>query len=105
VQAQYGWDAYGRFSSMFPWWASDVGFGGALVVLALVGTALTASWRDLVGGSGNPFAAAAFAQLAVFAAYVPANNQCLQSGECLTAFVATIAAWLWFRRPARAPRA
>lgn len=98
-----GWDAYGRWSSVFTWWASDVGFAGALVVFALVGSGLTASWRDLLVGTGNPFAAGAFAQLALFLAYAPANNQCLQSGEMLTGFWAMVVGWLVFRRPPQPP--
>ncbi len=92
-----GWDAYGRWSSVFPWWASDVGFAGALAIVALVAAGFVASWRDLLAGTSNPFAAAAFAQFALFLAYVPANNQCLQSGESLTAFWSMVIAWLAFR--------
>ena len=95
-----GWDAYGRWSSVFPWWASDVGFTGALLVVALVAAGLAASWRDLIAGTNNPFAAAAFAQFALFLAYVPANNHCLQSGESLTAFWAMVLGWLLLRRRA-----
>jgi hypothetical protein len=93
-----GWDAYGRWSSVFPWWASDVGFPGALIVIALVAAGLAASWRDLIAGTNNPFAAGAFAQFTLFLAYVPANNQCLQSGESLTAFWAMVLGWLVLRR-------
>ena len=93
-----GWDAYGRWSSVYPWWASDVGFPGALVVVLLVAAGLAASWRDLIAGTNNPFAAGAFAQFALFLAYVPANNQCLQSGESLTAFWAMVLGWLVLRR-------
>lgn len=92
-----GWDAYGRWSSVFPWWASDVGFPGALAVVALVAAGFVVSWRDLLTGTNNPFAAAAFAQFTLFLAYVPANNQCLQSGESLTAFWGLVIGWLAFR--------
>jgi hypothetical protein len=87
-----GWSAFGLFSSIYPWIASDVGFPGTIIVVFLIGYAMALSWREAIL-LRNPFAIAAFAQFCIMVYYFPANNQCLQSGETLAAFWGTIISW------------
>jgi len=94
---KYSWNAYGLWSSIYPWIASDVSFPGTLLVVFIIGRLLAQSWLDTLRGE-NPFAVAAFAQFLIVLFYFPANNQVAQSGESWTAFVGTLILWLVTRR-------
>lgn len=87
-----GWSAFGLFSSIYPWIASDVGFPGTIFVVFIIGYAMARSWREAILFK-NPYAVAAFAQFCIMVYYFPANNQCLQSGETLAAFWGTVISW------------
>lgn len=94
---KYGWNAYGLWSSIYPWIASDVSFPGTLLVVFIIGRLFAQTWLDTLRGE-NPFAVAAFAQFLIMLFYFPANNQVLQSGESWTAFVGTLILWRFTRR-------
>jgi hypothetical protein len=97
VQRHGRWDAYGHWSTIYPWIASDASFPGTIVVIFLIGRVFALSWLDTLKGS-NPFAIAAFAQFVIMLFYFAANNQVLQTGEALTAFCGVLALWLFTRR-------
>jgi hypothetical protein len=87
-----GWNSLGLWSSIYPWIASDVTFPGTLLFVAWVGQQTAQSWLDALTGR-NPLAVVMFYQLAMMLYYFPANNQCLQNGEQLVAFVVTLLLW------------
>lgn len=91
-----GWDSEGLWSSIYPWIASDVSFPGTLLVVFLVGLLFGKLWLDVLVGR-NPFAVALFAQVVLMLFYFPANNQLMQSGEGLSAFLVSCFAWAWTR--------
>ena len=93
----WGWDAYRSWSSFYPWVASDLSFGGTLILMFFIGAGAGASWRDTLAAS-SPFAVAAFACFLIVILYLPANNQMLQFGEGWTATWGILGAWLWTRR-------
>lgn len=97
AQQQFGWDATGLWSSIYPWIASDVSFPGTIVFVFLVGYGLARSWLDTLSGN-SPIAVAVFAQLVVMLFYFPGNNQVLQFGEGLSGFVVSLLAWWWTAR-------
>jgi len=94
--SEFGWDAYGNWSTIYPWIASDVSFPGTILVVFLIGRLFALSWLDTLKGS-NPFAVAMFAQFLIMLFYFPANNQCMQSGEGFTAFWGILILWLFTR--------
>jgi hypothetical protein len=94
-----GWDAYGMFSSIYPWLASDVTFPGTIVIVFLIGRLFAVVWKDSLRGD-NPFAIAMLAQLLIMLFYFPANNQALQFGEGFSAFWVIL--FLWWRERRRA---
>jgi hypothetical protein len=100
---RYGWDAFGLWSSIYPWIASDVSFPGTIVVVFLIGRLFVLLWLDTLQGA-NPFAVALFSQVVIMLFYFPANNQLLQSGEGFTAFWVTLLLW-WRTRRENANRA
>jgi hypothetical protein len=91
-----GWDAYGRWSSIYPWIASDVSFPGVIVIVFLIGRLFALSWLDSLTGN-NPFAIIMFTQFITMLYYFPANNQALQSGESLSSFYVLLILWLYTR--------
>lgn len=95
---QYGWDAYGLWSSIYPWLASDVSFPGVILVVFLIGRLFAMSWLDSIGGA-NPLAVVTFAHFIIMLFYFPANNQLMQSGQDFTAFWVILALWLFLRSP------
>jgi hypothetical protein len=99
-----GWDAYGMFSSIYPWLASDVTFPGTIVLVFLIGRLLAIVWKDSLVGE-NPFAIAMLAQLLIMLFYFPANNQVLQFGEGFAAFWVILFLWWRGRSPLRAAHA
>ena len=94
-----GWDALGRWSSIYPWIASDVSFPGTIVVVFLIGRLFAIAWFDALSAR-NPFAFGMMAQFVVMLFYFPANNQTSQFGEGFTAFWAILIMWLLTRNGA-----
>lgn len=99
---QYGWDAYGLWSSIYPWLASDVSFPGVILLVFFVGRLFAMSWLDTLSGA-NPLAVVVFAQFVIMLFYFPANNQLMQSGGDFTGFWVTLVVWLCLRSRRVAP--
>jgi hypothetical protein len=88
-----GWGVFLLWHSIYPWLASDFGFPGTLLLVALIGWMLAATWVTAVE-SRHPAAISLFAYLCVAVYYFPANNQLMQSGESCVGFFFTAAWWI-----------
>jgi hypothetical protein len=97
---RFGWDAYGKWSSIYPWIASDVSFVGTIGILFLIGFVFGLSWLDTLNGT-NPLAICVFSQFLIMLFYFPANNQVAQSGESFVSFYGLLVAWLLTRHVRR----
>ncbi len=93
------WPEENYWSTLITWIANDVGFVGAVPVLALIGFLWGWWWREAAAGMSDP-AAVLFALATTMIFYLPANNQVLGSFDGYT----TLAAWLvvWLVHRARA---
>lgn len=91
-----GWSEEYYWSTLIAWIANDVGFIGAVFVLAVIGFMWGRWWREAAAGMSDP-AAVLFALTTTMIFYLPANNQVLASYEGYTIFVAWLAIWLWHR--------
>lgn len=96
-----GWPDGMVWSTFFVHPASDLGFPGVVVLMALLGFALGLSWRDTLE-RGDPLAAGVFFHLCILVFYLPANNQLFQGGELAIGFTVLTVAWLALRRRGRA---
>ncbi len=85
------------WSTFFVHPASDIGFPGVIVLMALIGFALGLSWRDTLERR-DPLAAGVFFHLCILVFYLPANNQLFQGGELAIGFSVLLVAWLVLRR-------
>jgi hypothetical protein len=92
-----GWSDENYWSTLILWLANDVGFVGAVFVLALIGFVWGRAWRDATRRKSDP-AAVMFCLVMIMIAYLPANNQVFALYEGYTVF----AVWLiiWLRQPA-----
>jgi O-antigen ligase len=97
LDLEEGWTVVRFFQTIYPWFASDVGFLGTLVVVALIGAIVAASWRDTLRGD-NPFAVAFLGQLVFMLLFFPALNALLQDGEGIASFWVLLIAWLTTQR-------
>ena len=91
-----GWSEEYYWSTLIAWIANDVGFFGAVFVLALIGFMWGKWWREAAAGMSDP-AAVLFALTTTMIFYLPANDQVLASYEGYTIYVTWIAIWLWHR--------
>ncbi|MEP7343724.1 MAG: hypothetical protein ABI877_00595 [Gemmatimonadaceae bacterium] len=97
ISDEDGWTAVQFFQTIYPWFASDVGFGGAIFVVGLIGCLFGSAYRDALRGD-NPYAVGFLGQLFVMLLYFPALNAVLQGGEGLAAFWGLCIAWRVTRR-------
>jgi hypothetical protein len=91
------WREENYWSTLMTWIANDVGFGGTIAVLALIGLMWGKWWREAAAGMSDP-AAVLFSLTTVMMIYLPANNQVLGSYDGYVTFSVWIAIWLWHRR-------
>jgi hypothetical protein len=92
LEVAEGWGVFALWHSIYPWLASDFGFLGTLLVVALIGWLFAASWISAVRTS-HPASISLFAYLCIMLYYFPANNQLMQSGESCVGFLVTLAWW------------
>lgn len=91
-----GWPEDYYWSTLVTWIANDVGFLGALPVLAVVGYLWGLWWREAAAGMSDP-AAVLFAVATTMMFYFPANNQVLGSYDGYSVLSVWIVVWLWHR--------
>lgn len=96
VEEEFGYLMLQRWHTIYPWLASDLTFGGALIFVALIGMLLAATWFETLAGV-NPFSVSMFANLCVMLFYFNANNQGLAAPVQFSATVGTTALWLFTR--------
>ncbi|MEV1154548.1 hypothetical protein AB0J27_03945 [Micromonospora chokoriensis] len=74
TESEQGWPAGQYWATIYPWLASDLTFPGSALLMGLIGWIFAHSWRVAVV-SRRVLPTLIFAQLCIFLAYVPANNQ------------------------------
>jgi hypothetical protein len=91
------WSEENYWSTLMTWIANDVGFGGTVVVLGILGALWGRWWREAAAGMSDP-AAVLFSLATMMMIYLPANNQVLASYDGYVTLAVWIAIWLWHRR-------
>jgi hypothetical protein len=98
-----GWDPYLRWSSIYPWIASDLSFPGTIVFMFLIGRLFGLVWLD-VAFCRNPWAVCLLPLLLTMLFYVPANNQVLAFANAALPFWALLFMWYFSRARGDAKR-
>lgn len=93
----YGWSDENQWSTLIVWFANDVGFAGAAVVICVLAFLLGRAWKDAVFAR-NDYAAVVFCLLMQLFIYLPANNQIMQTLDGYLALFVWLLLWLWPRR-------
>lgn len=96
-----GWTAGVQWSSFFVHPASDITFFGVIPLMAIIGFAFGASWRDTCTRA-DPVACVVFFYLGIQVLYLSANNQLYQGGQLAVGFTVALVAWLVLRMRPRA---
>jgi hypothetical protein len=91
-----GWSDEYAWSTLMIWFANDVGFMGALVILFFLSMLFGAAWRDAVLARDDR-AAIVFVMLFLMFIYLPANNQIGQTLDLSFAFVFWLVSWQFFK--------
>lgn len=94
LELRTGWPMQSLWHSIYPWLASDFGFGGTLVALGLFAYLLGRSWGSALQHGGHWPVIMVYLMLVLFF-YIPANNQVFQTAETCVAFFITLAGWLF----------
>jgi hypothetical protein len=97
VQVDHGWDMYAHWHTAYPWFASDIGFIGVVLLMYVIGGMTAKTWMDAREGN-IPSAVVLFTLLATGLWYLPANNQVLAFPEQMVAFWVWLIVWLRSRR-------
>jgi hypothetical protein len=95
-----GWTAGVQWSTFFIHPASDITFLGVIPLMALIGFAFGAAWRDTCTRA-DPVACVVFFYLGIQVLYLSANNQLYQGGQLSIGFTVALAAWLLLRARGR----
>lgn len=99
MEANLGISQFGLWHSAYTWIASDVGFAGALVVVALFARSMALTWYCAVVTLDFRSVILFYFYLIMFF-YLPGNNQVFQSGESCVAFL-FFTGWLFLANPVR----
>lgn len=91
------WQEDYYWSTLMTWLANDVGFPGAVLVLALVAWLWGLWWREAAAGMSDP-AVVLFCLATTMMVYLPANNQVLASYDGYLVLAVWIVVWLRHRR-------
>jgi hypothetical protein len=92
-----GWPEDYYWSTLATWIANDVGFAGAVLVLAVIGWLWGRWWREAAAGMSDP-AAVLFAFATTMVVYFPANNQAFLLADGYAVLAVWTVIWLWHRR-------
>ena len=90
------WSEEYYWSTLPTWIANDVGFPGALLVLAVIGYLWGRWWREAAAGMSDP-AAVLFALATTMMVYFPANNQVFLTADGYLVLAVWTVIWLWHR--------
>ena len=91
-----GWSDEYTWSTLMVWFANDVGFFGALVILFGLANLFGASWRDAVRANDDR-AAIVFVLMFTTFIYLPANNQIGQTLDLSFAFLFWLFQWQYYK--------
>jgi hypothetical protein len=98
-----GWTAGVQWSTFFVHPASDLTFFGVIPLMALIGFAFGAAWRDTCTRA-DPVACVVFFYLGIQVLYLSANNQLYQGGALAIGFTFALVSWLLLRTRTRLGR-
>ncbi len=101
VAESTGWSDKISWSSVYPWFASDLTFLGVPILFFVIGRLLAKTWVSVVL-DGDKWGLTVFSLLCVMLVYSSANNQIFQSGITTSVFIVSLIFWIRSRRNSNA---
>ncbi|MDP3306605.1 MAG: hypothetical protein Q8S15_11065 [Erysipelotrichaceae bacterium] len=95
AEAITGYPALMYWSTMFPWIASDLTFPGSIVFMFAIARIYSICWKESVHRN-NLLSALLFSRLNIMWAFLPANNQLMQTRESTLATLFLLIIWFFF---------
>ncbi|WP_166786467.1 hypothetical protein [Cryobacterium sp. TMT2-15-1] len=86
TEAATGWPAGQYWATVYPWLASDLTFPGAALFMTIAGWFMARMWLG-ARIERDPLSLVLFSQMAIFIAYVPANNQLMSARYTAIGFI------------------
>lgn len=95
MQEEFGVRAYAYWHTVFPWWASDFTWFGAIIVVSIFIYYWGKAWREVRKLRSLP-SILLFAHLTLFVLYIPCNNQLFQTRESIVSTLAICVIWFLY---------
>lgn len=95
MEEVYGVGAYSSWHSIFPWFASDFTWIGAILVVGLFVYYWAKAWTEYVK-KGTWISAVLFVHLFILVLYIPCNNQLFQTRDSIVATLVLFLFWYLF---------
>lgn len=95
LESLIGWSSKARWHTIFPWFASDFTFIGALFIVCLFIYMFARVWKDAILNK-NICAVILIPQFIIMLLFIPANNQIFITSSSLITFVYTSMIWMFF---------
>lgn len=89
-----GWPWGMYWATVFPWFASDLTFFGAAILMFFIGYLFARVWLSCISKK-DLLSFAALGQLIIFVLFIPANNQVLMGRQGLWVVISIICIWLF----------
>lgn len=93
TEARTGWPSLMYWSTIYPWLASDLTFPGSVVFIFFTGMFLAKLWVEAAFYRSH-ISLILFSQMALMIAFIPANNQLMQSRSSLIGIITLLTLYL-----------
>lgn len=97
MEETFGRNGLRSWNTIFPWLASDLTFGGVILLFLLLGYIWCVAWDEILKYR-NPVSLLLFANMSLGLVFIPANNQLLSSIDACMTTPFVILAWILFHK-------
>lgn len=95
MEAAYGIKAYASWHSIFPWFASDFTWFGAIFIVGIFLYYWGKAWKEALRFGTLP-SLAMFSHLSIMVMYIPCNNQLFQTRISITTTIMVFFLWFFY---------
>ena len=96
AQTTFGYPAYSDWHTVFPWFASDFTFIGALIIIVLFVYMFAKAWRQVIEEQ-EFFSIILCSNMAIFFLHIVGTNHMMIRRNTLVEFFLAIILWLFLR--------
>lgn len=97
MEQLFGWPAWSKWHTVFPYLASDLTFFGSLIFFFFIALIYSAAYLE-ASRYKNPVSLLLFSSLNIMLVFVPANNQLMIAPENYFAYIIILFFWIFFHK-------